>query len=250
MIKLTDYNIYLMERAEKTRYILLAAIALFGIGYIFFNNLPAALAMSLGSFLYPRYAARKLAEKRRDELNSQFKDALYSISSALSAGNSLESSFREALRDLRVLYPEPDACIVRELEYICRRMEINEPLEKALQDFAQRSGLEDISNFADVVGICKRTGGNLVHVVKNTSNMISDRIEVAQEIELLLTRQNYERKILNVMPFLFIALMRFAGGGYMDSLYTSPRGYLMMAAALGILALSYLVSGRIMDIKI
>jgi len=247
---LTDYNIYLMDRAEKTRCILLAAAGLFGAGYIFFNNLPAALAMSLGSFLYPRFAGRKLAEKRRGELNLQFKDALYSLSSALSAGNSLESSFREALKDLRVLYPEKDTCIVRELEYICRRMEINEPLEKALNDFAQRSGLEDIRNFADVVAICKRTGGNLVQVVKNTSNMIGDRIEVSQEIELLLTRQNYERKILNIMPFVFIALIRFAGGGYMDALYTNPRGYLLMGAALAILALSYIVSGRIMDIKV
>ena len=127
---MTDYNIYLMNRAEKIRCILLAAAGLFGAGYIFFNNLPAALAMSLGSFLYPRYAGRKLAEKRKAELNLQFKDALYSLSSALSAGNSLESSFREALKDLRVLYPEKDTCIVRELEYIYRRMEINEPLKK------------------------------------------------------------------------------------------------------------------------
>ncbi len=247
---MTDYNTYVMDRTEKTRYILLAAAGLFGAGYIFFNNLPAALVMSLGAFLYPRYAGRRLAEKRRAELNLQFKDALYSLSSALSAGSSLESSFQAALQDLRVLYPDGDASIVRELEYICRRMEINEPLEKALADFAERSGLEDIRHFADVVAICKRTGGNLVQVVKNTSNMISDRIEVAQEMELLLSRQNYERRILNAMPFVFIALIRFAGGGYMDALYTSPRGYLLMAAALGILALSWFISGKIMDIKV
>jgi len=36
----------------------------------------------------------------------------------------------------------------------------------------------------------------------------------------------------------------------MDALYTNPRGYLLMGAALAILALSYLVSGRIMDIKV
>ena len=247
---MTDYNIYIMDRREKIKHIIIAAASLFLAGYTFFNSLPAALLLSLVSCLYPRHVSRVLAQKRKSELNLQFKDALYSLSSALGAGKSLESSLAEVLKDIRVLYPGENTYIVREFEYICRMMELNEPVEKILFDFAHRSGLEDIRDFADVLSICKRTGGNLVQVVKNTANMISDRIEVSQEIELLLTRQKYERKILNVMPFLFIVLIRFGGGGYMDLLYTTPRGYLLMAAALAILVLSYVVSAKITDITV
>ena len=127
---------------------------------------------------------------------------------------------------------------------------MNEPVEKALADFGRRSHIEDIINFADVISICKRTGGNLVSVVKNTSGAISGKIEVEQEIELILAGRRYEQKVLNVMPLVFIGLVNLGGSGYTDALYSSFSGYLLMALSLGILAASYLFSKRIMDIKV
>lgn len=165
-------------------------------------------------------------------------------------GRSLESAFKTALNDLRVLYPDENTYIIKEFGYICRKIELNEPVETALLDFAERSGLEDIKNFAEVMVICKRTGGNLVQVVKNTSAILSDKIEISQEIELLLTKQKYEQKILNIMPIVFIGLVKFGGSGYMDSLYTSIKGYLLMALALGILIAASVVSKKIFDIKV
>jgi len=247
---MTDYSSYVWERREKARYILSAAITLFITGYIFFGNIPVGFLFSAGSVFYPRYKASDLIRKRKAELNLQFKDALYSLSSSLSAGKSLESAFRAALKDLQVLYPEPGTPIIRELEYVCRRMELNDPVELTLQDFARRSGLEDIRNFADVVSICKRTGGNMVQVVKNTSGIIGDRIEIAQDIELILARQKFEQKILNVMPVIFIGLIKFGGSGYMDSLYVSAGGYLLMAAALSVIFISHLIARQIVDIEV
>jgi len=45
-------------------------------------------------------------EKRKSELNLQFKDLLYSISASLTAGKSVETAFKEALNDLCILYPD------------------------------------------------------------------------------------------------------------------------------------------------
>lgn len=127
---------------------------------------------------------------------------------------------------------------------------MNEPVEKALADFANRSHMEDIKSFADVVSICKLTGGNLVRVIKNTSDIISGKIEVEQEVELILSGKKYEQKVLNLMPLVFIGLINFGGSGYTDPLYQSPTGYLLMALSLGIVTASYLISKKIMDIKV
>jgi tight adherence protein B len=244
-----DYNQYVMGKKEKQKYVILAGIAFFALGYIFFNHLVIGAIVSLGAFLYPKFKARELMQKRKAELNIQFKDALYSLASSLSVGRSLESAMLIALKDLRILYEE-DAYIIREFTFICRRIELNEPVEIALSEFAKRSGLEDIKNFADVLTICKKTGGNLVQVVKNTSNIISDKIEIYQDIEMLLAKQKYEQKLLNYMPFIFIALVRYGGGGYMDPLYASFKGYLFMGIALVILVLAYFVSQKIFEIKV
>ncbi|MHB8157010.1 MAG: type II secretion system F family protein, partial [Desulfocucumaceae bacterium] len=160
-----DYSVFVMSRQEKNKFIIIAAAALFLTGYIFFQSLIISGIFSMGSFLYPAYKARELMEKRKRALIVQFKDALYSLSSSLGVGKSLESSFKYALNDLRVLYPDEDTYILKEFELICRKIEMNVPVEKALEDLSKRSGLEDINSFTEVIAICKRTGGNLVEVV-------------------------------------------------------------------------------------
>ena len=37
----------------------------------------------------------------------QFKQTLYSLGSSLAAGRSVENSFKEVAKDLRLLYPDP-----------------------------------------------------------------------------------------------------------------------------------------------
>lgn len=250
MTGVTDYSYYHMTAREKARYMLIAAIFLFFLGYVFFSSYAVAAVLSGGAFFYPKYKSRQLARERRGALKIQFKDALYCLSSALGVGRSLESSFRAALSDLRFLYPDSTCDIIREFELICRRMEVSDPVENALMDFAARSGVEDIRNFAEVTVICKRTGGNMIQVIKNAASMINEKIEISQDIDMMLTRQKYEQKVLNIMPIVFIGLIKFCGSGYMDSLYTSVKGYLIMAAALFILAAAYTVSKKITDIGV
>lgn len=247
---LIDYDVYVMSKTKRLTYTAMAAVGLFAVGYIFFQNIIVGLVVALGAFWYPKLKVKDLIAKRKQELGLQFKDALYSLSSSLSSGKSLESSFRVALNDLKILYADENTYIIKEFEYICRMIEMNEPVEKALLGFAERSHMEDIKNFADVISICKRVGGNLVEVVKNSSNMIGDKIEIEQEIDVLLSKPKFEQKMLMVMPFLFIAMINLGGSGYTDPLYASPKGYLLMLVALGLIAFSYYISKKLMNIKV
>ena len=73
---------------------------------------------------------------------------------------------------------------------------MNENIESILKDFAERSGIEEIQHFADVFGF-KRTGGNLVEIIRTTTRMISERIEIKQEIETSLAAKRQEQRILS-----------------------------------------------------
>lgn len=248
--EIIDYRTYKLTSQEKIKYVAQASIFLFAVGIVFFSNFFLGLILASASVYYPKYKVRELIKKQKHELNLQFRDALYSLSTALNAGVSLENCFRAALKDLRVIYHEDDTYILKELLLICRRLEINESIEACLKDLAERSGLEDIHNFAETITICKRCGGSLVEVIKNTSNIIRDKIDICNEIELSLTKQKYEHKVLNVMPMIFIGLMKFGGSGYMDPLYSSVKGYLIMTAALMIIAGSWVISRKILDIRV
>lgn len=247
---LTDYNVYIMSFREKLFYILAVAVLAFSLGFIFYHNVVMSLFLTPFSLLYPRIRTKEIIEKRKNELNLQFKDMLYSLSSSLGAGKSVEASFKDALGDLSIIYPNPETHIIKEVEYIVRRIEINDTIEAALEDLSERSHIEDIQNFCDVFKTCKRTGGNMVEVIKNTSNIINDKIEIKEEINTLLASKKFEQKVLTAMPILLIVLLSVTAADYMAPVFDKPAGRAVMTIAIAIIVSGYFISKRIMNIKV
>ncbi|HHV29392.1 type II secretion system F family protein [Acetivibrio mesophilus] len=247
---LIDYDVYVMSFKETVLYILLAASVLFAIGYIFYHNIILALFLTPFALLYPKRRTKDIIKKRKNELNLQFKDMLYSLSSSLTAGRSVEMSFKEALKDLSILYPDPDTYIIREVEYIIRKLEMNETVEDVLEDLARRAHLEDIQNFTDVFKTCKRTGGNLVNVIRNSTNIINDKIEIKEEINTLLAAKKFEQKILSVMPLIMIIILSVTTDDYMAPVFNTIIGRIVMTFAIIIIAVGYFISKKIIDIEI
>jgi tight adherence protein B len=233
--------------------IMISAIAAGGclgmIGFIFYKHIIGALLLSLGGIYYPVIHRKDLIRKRKLQLQLQFKQALASISSALGAGKSVESAFQEALLDLRLLYPDSRALIIKELETINRRIENGETIENALKDLSDRSGIDDIQQFTEVFMTCKRTGGNLVHVIRRTAAIIQEKLDIQQDIQVLMAQKRFESKVLAFAPILVIAVLSFSSPDYMEPMYRGT-GYLIMTAALLLLISCFAVTKMIMNIKV
>jgi len=244
-----DYNSYSLTGTERAKYTVMAAAVLFGVGYVFFDDIVLSILLSGLSFFYPSIKRRDLIKKRKTQLNTQFKDMLYSVSSSLSAGRSVEGAIRSSLGDLSISYPDEDTYIIRELVHINRRIEMNETIESALLDFAGRADIEDINNFVDVFVICKRTGGNLVEVIKNAANIINQKIEIKNEIEVQVAEQKLSQKVLNIMPFGLLVLISASSPEYIEPLYT-PVGNIVMFVVLALLVIAYVIGTKIMDIRV
>lgn len=246
---LTDYNEYKLTRSERTVCIAVSAAFLFGVGMLFYNNVAMALILSLCSVFAPKHRTKQLAQKRRSVLKLQFKQALYALSTALGAGKSVESAFRESVPDLQLLYPGIQAAIIIELQIVNRRVEVGEPLEAALQDFGDRSGIADVTQFAEVFATCKRTGGDLVDVLRRTSNMIGEKLEMEQDIAVMIAQKRFEAKALSLIPFGIVAFLSWSSPDYMAPLYEGA-GRLVMTMALVLLGICFLVSRKIMNIRV
>jgi tight adherence protein B len=247
---LNDYNVYIMSSREKVFYTLLAASLIFIVGYTFYHSIILSMLISLLSLFYPRIRTAAIIKNRKSQLNLQFKEMLYSLSSSLSAGKSVESAFKEVLKDLSVSYPAPNTFIIKEVEYIVRKIEMNETIESAISDFAKRSHLEDVESFSDVFQICKRSGGNIVEVIKNTSNIINDKIEIKNEIDTLLSSRRFEQKILNAMPVLIILFLSVSAADYIAPIFNTIAGRVSMTVSIALLGAAYFISKKIMDINV
>lgn len=245
-----DYNSYQMDMKEKLFNIAAAVLFIAIVSYVFYRSIIISLLLLPFSFFYLPIKKRQIIKRRKDELNLQFKDALYAVSSSLSAGKSIESAFKEALKDISILYPSKDTFIVKELEYISRKIDINETVESAIEDFAERAHLDDIKSFADILRICKRTGGNLIQVIRNTSDIINDKIATKQEISTILAQRKFEQKLLSILPVGMIYLIYSTSPEFMEPVYTQLSGRLIMTAAVILIAAAYFISKKVMDIEI
>lgn len=246
---LTEYDKYAMTIWEKSLYTAVAAAVVFSVAFIFYRNCIISLFLIPLAIFYPRIKTKEIIKRRKQELNIQFKDMLYSLSSSLSAGKSIETAFRDVLKDLAVLYPDPGVFIIMEIEYIIRRLEMNNTIESILSDFAKRAHLEDLDNFVDVFVISKRSGGNIIEVIKNTSAIINDRIEVRQEIDTMLAQRKFEQKVLNAVPLFMIILLSASAEDYMQPVFTTSTGRFVMSISIILLAAAYFISKRITDFK-
>lgn len=245
-----DYNVYAMPQRKRLIYIVLASVVIFIVGMVFYHSIILSLVLCPLSLFYPRIKTKEILTRRKSELNMQFKDMLYALSASLAAGRSIEMALKDVLRDLTVIYPDPDTYIIIELEWIIKKIEMNETVESALSDFAERSHLEDIENFVDVLHTSKRAGGNILEVIKNTSNIISDKIEIKQEIDIILSQRKFEHKILNTLPIIMILLLSVSAEDYMRSVFSELLGRIAMTFSLLLLTVAYFISKKIMDIRV
>lgn len=248
---LIDYSVYNLSKGEKTTAIVIGMIFCFLVGYLFYMNVIVALIVSLFGFYFPKVRRKQLRDKRKQELSMQFKQMLFSLSSALSAGKSVDQAFREVVKDLRLLYPDPNTYIIRELELINRRVANGDPIGNAIKDFSDRADIDDITNFSDVFITSTSTGGDLVEIISRTTSIISEKLEVQQEIQILVSGKKLESNILMLAPLGIIAFMAFAADGYMDPMYEFPgAGPFIMTGCIAVLCFVYWLIQKIMDIRV
>ncbi|MBU9724249.1 type II secretion system F family protein [Bacillus alkalicola] len=240
-----------MKKHELVFYSFVGIILMFILGYIFYQNMIVSIVFSAVGLFLPKLMKKRLMQKRKNELSKQFQQALFSLSSSLIAGRSIENSFLEVSNDLKLLYPDPNTYIIREFDLINTKVANRETIESAFEDFSERAGIDDITNFTDVFITCKRTGGDLVEVIRRTSTLISEKIEIQQEISVMVAQKKFESTALSIMPIMMIALLGNVAGNYMDPLFVFPGlGPIVMTIALGIIVFSFWVSQRIMNIKV
>ncbi len=201
----------------------------------------------VGFYIKERLKEKEVEEKRH--LVSQFADAMTAVSFSLNVGYSVENAFREALKELVPLYGA-DSRIVREFKGVVRRIDNNENVEDVLCDFAKKCDVEDISYFAEVFKYAKRSGGDLMAIIKNTAVTIRQKLEVEQEIQTVISGKRMEQRVMSMIPFGMIVYLRMTSPDMMDSLYGNVIGIVVMTVCLALYVISYYMARKIVDIKV
>ena len=111
-----------------------------------------------------------------------------------------------------------------------------------------RSGLEDVESFANIMGICYQKGGNMKSVVRNTYDLIGEKITIGEEIKTKLTSNQMQQNFMSIIPIILIGYLRVSSSSFAES-FASFTGVIVMTIAAGIFIGSYMYGKKITNIR-
>lgn len=228
---LSDYRVYHLTGQEWIRYLLEGTAVCAVTAYVFYRSFLAFVLMLPAGMLRPFFKRRELCRRRKEELRLQFKEAIQIVASALAAGYSVENAFIASVRDLEEQYGK-EGMITREFSYLASQLKMNRTVEALLSSFAKRSGLDEVENFSVIFTVSKRSRGELASVVHHVVHVISDRIQVREEILTMTAEKQFEQRIMNLMPYLIVLYVDLSSPGFFSQMYETAVGRVVMTGCL------------------
>lgn len=217
--------------------------------YLFYDSFGMILLSSPLCILYLKREKNNKLIYRKEQLKKEFLKAILSVSASLSAGLSVDNAFREAAVDMQRLFGKRE-CIVLELNSLCRKVSCGIRIEDALNDFAVRSGVDTIRDFALIFACAKESGGNLRNVIAKCVDILENEQKTKDEIKVLLRQKQLEQRIMSIIPLGIILYLRVSSGNFLNILYHNTCGRLVMSGCLGVYLVSIYLSERICRISV
>ena len=243
------YDRYRLSAGEWFQYAAAGVGFAAAVSYVFYRSLPVFILLSPFGLCYPLIKKRDLKEQRLKKRNLVFKEGILILSSFLNAGYSVENAFSASVKELVVMYG-PSGMMTLEFSHMEGQIRMNRPVEQVLREFGDRSGLDDVRNFAEVFAAAKRSGGELVSIINHTSGVIRDKIQIQEEITTMTAAKQFEQKIMNLIPFFLVLYVDVSSPGFFDMMYQTSAGRGIMTGCLVLYAAAYALAGRILRIEV
>lgn len=218
-------------------------------GMLFFDSAIWILAAVPFGILLWRMDSERYAADRKKKLREEFKDMIILLSGNLNAGYSLENSFVRTADEMRRQYGI-DSMIEQELQGILHGIRCNCKIEVLLMDFGRRSEIDEVFDCANLIAATKKHGGDMIRVIRRMSAIMSEQRMSETEIETTIAAKKLEGKVMLVMPFVIVLYLRLTNPGYMEVLYRTGAGRLVMAAGLMLVCFACWLVDRITKIEV
>ena len=202
----------------------LGVAAFVGILFIGGGLLGAAGFAFAAAFGLPRWVLSFLKKRRHNKFLENFPDAVDIIVRGIKAGLPLFDSMKVIVSDA----PEP---IKTEFRAIVETQTIGMPLGEACGRLYQRVPLPEANFFGIVIGIQQKSGGNLSEALGNLSRVLRDRKKMKAKIRAMSMEAKASAGIIGSLPILVMGIVYITSPDYIELLWTTPVGRLLLAGS-------------------
>jgi tight adherence protein B len=225
------------------------SIALFlgGFGAVtaYTGNAQPLAALGVGAVLglAPVWYVRRKARVRINAFEEQFPDCLEFVSRSMRAGHAFSVAIEMAYRE----FSEP---LAGEMRRTFEEQHLGQPLDIVLRKLSERVPSMDVQFFVSAVLLQRRTGGNLAELLDKLAQLVRERFKLRARIRTVSAQGVMSGRILSAIPIGVGGMMFMANPKYARFFIDDPTGNQMLAAAIGMQVLGYLIIRKIVTIEV
>lgn len=184
--------------------VLLTALIMFGVEMTNVQTMSVLLGGAALGFYWPGIWLRRRAENRQRELFNAFPDAVDLMVVCVEAGLGLDAAIARTAQDLE----GRSAAMAEELHLVGVEIRVGATRERALRNFAQRTGIEEISSFAAMMIQADRFGTGVGRSLRVQSDSLRvKRHQRAEEEAAKLPLKMLFPLIFLIFPSLLLVLL-------------------------------------------
>jgi tight adherence protein B len=186
--------------------------------------LPAAAIGFAAGFGLPRWFLSYMKKRRETKFLEGLPDAVDIIVRGVKAGLPLFDSIKVVALDAQ----EP---VKSEFAAIVETQAIGMPLGEACSRLFERMPVPEANFFGIVIAIQQKAGGNLSEALGNLSKVLRDRKKMKAKIKAMSMEAKASAAIIGSMPPAIMGIVYITNPAYIELLWITPTGRLMLAAS-------------------
>lgn len=206
------------------------------------GSLPGVVIAAVGAFAASSAVRRRRSARLAAALEEQLADGVRSIAAGMRAGLSVPQAIAHAAR-------EGDQPLSDALERVVDTVELGGELDAALRAWATEVGSEDARLVVGVLGLHRRTGGDLPRVLDQVASTVRERTSVAREVRALTTQARLSGAILGLLPIGFFGFLWMTSRGEIEGAFRSPVGLGAVVTGLLLEALAFAWIRKLLEVK-
>ncbi|MGH3103585.1 MAG: type II secretion system F family protein [Gaiellaceae bacterium] len=221
------------------------------IGAGFFTGMIAAfagrstlviLAALVGGGLIPYGFLWFKARRRLNAFENQLPDLLLTMAASLKAGHSFKSS-------LQTIVDEGAEPASKEFNRVLTETRLGRPMEDALTEMSARVGSKNLEFVITAVTIQGQVGGSLAGLFDMVAEAVRQRQQFARKIKGLTAMGRASAYVLVGLPFLLAGLLTLMNGQYMEPLWHTSSGHMLLVGMAVAIGLGSLMLKKIVSFK-
>ena len=104
--------------------------------------------------------------------------------------------------------------------------------------------------FAEIFRYAKRSGGDLMAVIKNTAQIIQQKEEVMSEVDTIISGKKMEQRVMSLIPAVIVIYLKVTAKEFIQPLYGNIAGIIIMTVCLAVYVVSDMWAKRIVNIEV